>query len=63
MTVKELIEKLQKCSPNATICVEANNDCLANEVQEYIITDTAEHMVYIADNLDYIDEVIDGAKF
>lgn len=61
MTVKELMEKLQKCSPNATVCIEALNDCCANEVQEYALND-GEHMVYIADNLEYIDEVINGKR-
>ena len=61
MTVKELIEKLQKCSPDAIVCVEANCDPLANEVQEYELTD-GRHHVYIADELDYIDEVIDGKR-
>jgi TusA-related sulfurtransferase len=61
MTVKELIEKLQKCSPNAIVCVEANHDCLAHEVQEYA-TESGEHNVYIADNLDYIDTVIKGER-
>lgn len=62
MTVRELIEKLQKCSPDATVCVEANNDCLANEVQEYAMNKIDKNMVYIADNLEYIDEVIDGKR-
>ena len=62
MIVKELIEKLQKCNPNAIVCVEANSDCLAHKVQEYIITKSGEHHVYIADELDYIDEVIEGKK-
>jgi hypothetical protein len=61
MTVKELIEKLQKCSPDATVCVEANRDPLANEVQEYKLPDGTRH-VYIADELDYIDEVILGSR-
>lgn len=61
MTVKELMEKLNKCSPDAKVCIEALNDCLANEVQEYAIND-GEHMVYIADNLEYIDEVINGER-
>lgn len=61
MTVKELMEKLSKCSPNATVCIEALNDCLAHEVQEYVIND-GKHMVYIADNLEYIDEVIKGER-
>lgn len=62
MLVKELIEQLQKCSPNATVCVEANHDCLAHVVQEYVINDGNEYMVYIADNLEYIDEVINGKR-
>jgi hypothetical protein len=62
MTVKELIEKLQKCNPEATVCVEANDDCLANVVQEYAMNNMHKHMVYIADNLEYIDEVIDGKR-
>ena len=61
MTVKELIEKLSKCSPNAIICAEANRDCLATEVQEYECVD-GKHYVYIADELDYIDETIRGIR-
>lgn len=60
MTVKELIEKLQKCSPDAIVCVEANCDCLANVVQEYHSPDGNKY-VYVADETDYLDEVmIDG---
>lgn len=62
MTVKELIEKLQKCNPDAIVCVEANRDCLAHEVQEYAINNSVKHHVYIADELDYIDEVINGKR-
>lgn len=61
MTVKELIEKLQKCDPNATVCIEAYEDCLANVVQEYKLNDGGRH-VYISDNLEYIDEVINGER-
>lgn len=61
MTVKELIAKLEKCSPDAIVCAEANRDCLANVVQEYACKD-GKHYVYIADELDYIDTVIDGKK-
>ena len=61
MKVKELIEQLAKCDPNATVCVEANRNPLANEVQEYELTDGTHH-VYIADELDYIDEVILGKR-
>lgn len=60
MTVKELIEKLEKCSHDAIVCAEANRDCLANVVQEYHAPD-GEKYVYVADETDYIDEVmVDG---
>lgn len=62
MTVKELIEKLGKCSPDATVCVEANRDPLANEVQEYEADDDGTRHVYIADELNYIDEVFIGKR-
>lgn len=50
MTVKELIEKLQKCNPDAEVCVEAFMDAAANEVKEY--TDGIYNCVYIGDNLE-----------
>ena len=62
MTVKTLIEKLQKCDPNAIVCIEAYNDCLANVVQEYAIDNGISRQVYIADDLEYIDEVINGER-
>lgn len=62
LTVKELIEKLQRCCPNAIVCVEANRDCLANKVQEYEAKEDGERYVYIADELDYIDEVFIGKR-
>lgn len=58
MIVRELIEKLQKCSPDSTVFVEANNIPNAKVVQEYKNTKTGETMVYIADETDYIDDVI-----
>lgn len=61
MTVKELMEKLQKCNPNAKVCIEAYEDCLADVVQEYELND-GKRCVYIADNLEYIDEVINGER-
>ena len=58
--VKELIEMLQKCSPDAIVCVEANRDCIANVVQEYHTHDGKKY-VYVADETDYIDEnMVDG---
>lgn len=61
MTVKELMEKLAKCNPDALVCAEANRNPLASEVQEYECVDGT-HYVYIADELDYIDEVICGKR-
>lgn len=58
MTVKELIEKLEKCSPDAKVCVEANYDCLAHIVQEYHTPDGTKY-VYVADETDYIDDVME----
>ena len=55
ITVKELIEMLQKCSPDAIVCVEAYNNCIANVVKEYYMPDGKTY-VYVADETDYIDE-------
>ena len=56
MIVKELIEKLQKCDPNATVCVEAYRDPLATDVKEYDGIIEGNKLVYIADTFDYLDE-------
>lgn len=56
MTVKELIEKLQKCSPNAKVCVEAWMDADAKEVKEY--TDGDYNCVYIGDNLEELTYIM-----
>lgn len=61
MTVSELIAILEKCSPDAIVCVEANQDSLANGVKEYALADGTHH-VYIADEFDYLDEVILGEE-
>lgn len=53
MTVKELIEKLQECNPNAKVCVEAWMNPYANEVKEYTFGN--DHYVYIGDNLEKLD--------
>ena len=58
MTVKEVIEKLQKCSPDAIVCAEANTDCLVNVIQEYH-TPGGQKYVYVADETDYLDEVME----
>lgn len=53
MKVKELIEKLQKCNPDAIVCVEAWMDAEANQAKEYIIEDIP--YVYIGDNLENLE--------
>ena len=53
MKVKELIEKLQHCNPDATVCVEVWSDPMANEVKEYE-TDIGP-CVYIGDNLEELE--------
>lgn len=53
MTVKELMKKLEKCSPNATVCIEAWMDQVANKVKEYIID--GKPYVYIGDDLDELE--------
>lgn len=61
MTVKELIEKLQKCNPNSTVYVEANCIPNANVVQEYYSPNENSSFVYIADDTEYIDEALEDA--
>lgn len=53
MTVKELMERLAYCNPNAIVCVEAWSDTAANEVGEYIIDNTP--YVYIGDTLENLE--------
>ena len=53
MTVKELMEKLATCNPNAIVCVEAWEDAEANEVKEYTID--GEVLVYIGDDLENLE--------
>lgn len=53
MIVKELIEKLSKCNPEAIVCVEAFIDPVANEVKEYIVDDKP--YVYIGDDLENLE--------
>ena len=61
MLVKELIEKLQKCNPNSTVYVDANNIPNANVVQEYYSPNTNTSFIYIADETDYVDQVLEDA--
>ena len=53
MTVRELIENLQKCNPNAKVCVEVWMDPVANKVKEYIVDDKP--YVYIGDDFDELE--------
>ena len=53
MTVKELMDKLAICNPNATVCVEAWEDAEAKEVKEYTID--GEVLVYIGDDLENLE--------
>lgn len=53
MTVKELMDKLATCNPNATVCVEAWQYAEANEVKEYTID--GEVLVYIGDDLENLE--------
>ena len=58
ITVKELIEMLTKCSPDAIVCAEANRNCIVNVVQEYHTPDGRKY-VYVADETDYIDDAME----
>ena len=53
MTVEELIKKLQKCNPDAKVCIEVWMDPTANKVKEYIID--GEPYVYIGDDFDELE--------
>lgn len=62
MIVKELIEKLEKCDPNAEIYLETWSEPNAKVVQEYCDTDSGTSFIYIADDLSYIeDEILEDA--
>lgn len=58
MIVKELIEKLSKCDPNATVYLETWGDPNAKVVREYCDIDSNEPFIYISDDMDYIEEEI-----
>lgn len=53
MTVKELMDKLSKCSPDAKVCVEVWMDPAANKVKEYLID--GKPYVYIGDDFDELE--------
>ena len=56
MKVKELIEILQKCDPDAVVCVECLEDPAAKVVGEYFDSTRQQRYAYIADDLSYVDE-------
>ena len=53
MTVKQLMENLAKCNPNATVCIEAWQEPEAKMIGEYIID--GEAYVYIGDDLENLE--------
>ena len=53
MTVKQLMEELVKCDPNATVCIEAWQEPEAKMIAEYIID--GKPYVYIGDDLENIE--------
>lgn len=62
MTVKELIEKLQKCNPNSTVYLETWDTPKAKVVREYCDIHSNSSFIYIADDIDYIeDEILENA--
>ena len=62
MIVKELIEKLQKCNPNSTVYLEVLNNPEAKVIQEYCDVHSNASFIYIADDMDYIeDDILENA--
>ena len=59
MKVKDLMQALTQCDPEAEICVEVNMDPAAHIVKQYDY-DKDNKAVYIADNLDYVDDFLAG---
>ena len=53
MTVKQLMENLAKCNPNATVCVEVWQEPEAKMIGEYIID--RKPYVYIGDDLEELE--------
>lgn len=56
MLVKDLIKALEKCDPNAEVYTEGNSTNETYVVAEYSSKSTTRKAVYIADNLDYVDD-------
>lgn len=56
MKVKDLLKALEKFDPEVQVCVEANNDCAACVAKQYTL-ENGEKYVYVADNMEYVEEV------
>ena len=59
MKVKDLLQALTQCNPEAEVCLEVNMDPAAHIVKQYDINEDTVR-IYIADNLDYVDDYLAG---
>ena len=59
MKVKDLLKALEACNPEAEVCLEVNMDPAAHIVKQYNIDENTVR-IYIADNLDYVDDYLAG---
>ena len=59
MKVKDLQKALEVCNPEAEVCIEVNMDPAAHIVKQYDINEDTVR-IYIADNLDYVDDYLAG---
>ena len=59
MKVKDLLQALSNCDPEAEVCLEVNMDPAAHIVKQYNIDENTVR-IYIADNLDYVDDYLTG---
>lgn len=59
MKVKDLLRALENCNPEAEVCLEVNMDPAAHIVKQYNIDNNVTR-IYIADNLDYVDDYLAG---
>lgn len=59
MKVKDLIQALNQCDPEAEVCVEVNLEHAAHIVKQYDYDDNNK-VVYIADNVEYVDDYLTG---
>ena len=59
MKVKDLMQTLSQCDPEAEICVEAHMDRCAHIVKQYDY-DKDNKEVYIADSTECVDDYLAG---